>query len=150
MVIEESVIVDLPFDDAVARTKAALADNGFGTLTEIDIQATLAAKVGKVMDRYLIIGACNPALASAALDANPLIGVMLPCNVIVREADGRVHIDAMDPGLMASMTGSDDLAPVAAEARQLINRALATVAASGDLTGIYRPGELDSLRGEWR
>ena len=128
MVFEESVIVDTPFDETLAAVKAALAENGFGTLTEIDIQATLAAKLGKQMDRYVIVGACNPKLASHALDANPLIGVLLPCNVIVREVDGRVHVDAMDPGLMASMVGTDALDDVAAEARGLINNALRAIA----------------------
>ena len=84
----------------------------------------MQAKVGKEMERYVIVGACNPKLASAAIDANPLIGVLLPCNVVVREVGEHVEIDAMDPGLMATMTGSDDLAPVAAEARELVNGAL--------------------------
>lgn len=130
MVYEESIVIDLPFERALEVVKAAFAESGFGTLTEIDLQATLHAKVGKEMDRYVIVGACNPKLASAALDAEPLIGVLLPCNVIVREVGGRVQVDAMDPGLMASMTGSDDLAPVAAEARELVNQALQKVAAA--------------------
>lgn len=124
MVFEESVVVNLPFDEALDIIKSELADAGFGTLTEIDLQATLHTKLGKEMDRYVIVGACNPKLASAAIDANPLIGVLLPCNVIVREVGDRVEIDAMDPGLMATMTGSDELAPVAAEARELVNQAL--------------------------
>jgi len=124
MVFEESIVVNLPFDAAVDIIKSELASVGFGTLTEIDLQATLRAKLGKEMDRYVIVGACNPKLASAAIDANPLIGVLLPCNVIVREVGDRVEIDAMDPGLMATMTGSDELAPVAAEARELLNQAL--------------------------
>ena len=124
MVFEESVVVNLPFDEALDTIKSELATAGFGTLTEIDLQATLHAKVGKEMERYVIVGACNPKLASAAIDANPLIGVLLPCNVVVREVGDRVEIDAMDPGLMATMTGSDELAPVAAEARELVNQAL--------------------------
>jgi uncharacterized protein (DUF302 family) len=129
MVFEETVVLDLPFDDAVAATKAALADNGFGVLTEIDMQTTLKAKVGKEMERYLILGACNPKLASAALDVEPNVGVLLPCNVVVREVDGKVQVDALDPGLMVSMTGEDELGPIAAEARRLIGAALASLAA---------------------
>jgi uncharacterized protein (DUF302 family) len=128
MVFEETVVLDLPFDDAVAATKAALADNGFGVLTEIDMQTTLKAKVGKEMDRYLILGACNPTLASAALDVEPNVGVLLPCNVVVREVDGKVQVDALDPGLMVSMTGEDELGPIAAEARRLMGAALTSLA----------------------
>lgn len=130
MVYEETVVLDVPFPRAVEAVKAAFAESGFGTLTEIDLQQTLHTKVGKEMERYVIIGACNPKLASAALDAEPLIGVLLPCNVVVREVEGRVYVDAMDPGLMASMTGSAELEPVAEEARELVNQALQKVAAT--------------------
>lgn len=130
MVYEETVVLDMPFAEAVEAVKVAFAESGFGTLTEIDLQQTLHAKVGKEMEHYVIIGACNPKLASAALDAEPLIGVLLPCNVVVREVEGRVYVDAMDPGLMASMTGSEELEPIAAEARQLVNEALRNVAAA--------------------
>jgi uncharacterized protein (DUF302 family) len=124
MIFEESVVLEAPFEEALAVVKSELAASGFGTLTEIDLQATLRDKVGKVMERYVIVGACNPKLASAAIDASPLIGVLLPCNVVVREVGGRVEVDAMDPGLMATMTDSLALAPVAAEARELLNGAL--------------------------
>lgn len=130
MVFEESVVLDMPFDEALAATRSALADHGFGVLTEIDMQQTLKAKVDKDMDRYVILGACNPKLASAALDVEPNVGVLLPCNVVVREvADGKVQVDALDPGLMVSMTSIDELGPVAAEARRLIGDALAALAA---------------------
>lgn len=131
MVYEETVVLDVPFAEAVDAVKIAFAESGFGTLTEIDLQQTLHAKVGKEMEPYVIIGACNPKLASAALDAEPMIGVLLPCNVVVREVEGRVYVDAMDPGLMATMTGRVELEPVAAEARQLVNEALRKVAAIG-------------------
>ena len=130
MVFEESVEVPGSFDEVVAATKSALAEQGFGVLTEIDMQATLRAKIDKQIDRYLILGACNPNLAGAALDVEPLIGVLLPCNVVVREVDGKVRVDALDPGLMVSMTSLDELGPVAAEARQRIGDALASLAAS--------------------
>jgi len=128
MVFEESIVLDAPFDEVLGKVKTEFAASGFGTLTEIDMQATLRAKVGKEMDRYVIVGACNPKLASAALDVNPLVGVLLPCNVVVREVDGRVSVDAMDPGLIATMTGDSAVESVAAEARELINEALQRVA----------------------
>jgi uncharacterized protein (DUF302 family) len=131
MVYEETVVLDLPFAEVVDAVKVAFAESGFGTLTEIDLQQTLHAKVGKEMGRYVIIGACNPKLASAALDVEPLIGVLLPCNVVVREVGDRVYVDAMDPGLMATMTGREELEPIAAEARQLVNEALRMVAQAG-------------------
>lgn len=127
MVFEETVVLNGPFDEVVAATKAALADHGFGVLTEIDVQQTLKAKIGKEMGRYLILGACNPNLASQALDVEPQVGALLPCNVVVHEVEGAVHVDALDPGLMVSMTGRDELAPIAAEARRLVSDALAAL-----------------------
>jgi uncharacterized protein (DUF302 family) len=128
MVFEETVVLDVPFDEALAATRSALADHGFGVLTEIDMQQTLKTKVDKDMDRYVILGACNPKLASAALDVEPNVGVLLPCNVVVREVGGKVQVDALDPGLMVSMTGEDELGPIAAEARRLIGDALTALA----------------------
>jgi uncharacterized protein (DUF302 family) len=129
MVFEETVVLQVPFDEALAATRSALAAQGFGVLTEIDMQQTLKAKVDKDMERYVILGACNPKLASAALDVEPNVGVLLPCNVVVREiADGRVQVDALDPGLMVSMTSLDELGPIAAEARRLVGAALAALA----------------------
>ena len=124
MVFEETVVLTVPFDDALARVKEALAEQGFGTLTEIDLQATLADRIGKQMDRYVIVGACNPRLAGRALDLEPQIGVLLPCNVVVREAGDGVVVEAMDPGLMAKVSGRADVVPVADEARRLISAAL--------------------------
>lgn len=127
MVFEETVVLNGPFDEVVAATRAALAEHGFGVLTEIDVQQTLKAKIGKEMGRYLILGACNPNLASQALDVEPQVGALLPCNVVVHEVEGTVHVDALDPGLMVSMTGRDELAPIAAEARRLVSDALASL-----------------------
>jgi uncharacterized protein (DUF302 family) len=128
MVFEETVVLDMPFDEVLAATRSALADHGFGVLTEIDMQQTLKAKVDKDMDRYVILGACNPSLASQALDIEPCVGALLPCNVVVREVGGKVQVDALDPGLMVSMTSRDELAPVAAEARRLIGETLTALA----------------------
>ena len=124
MIFEETVVLSRPFAEVLDEVKAAFAAEGFGTLTEIDMQATLKAKIGKEMGRYVIVGACNPELASRALDVVPNIGVLLPCNVVVREADGDVVVEAMDPGLMTNISGSEGLAPMAADARTLISNAL--------------------------
>lgn len=129
MIFEETVVLILPFDQALARTKEELAAEGFGTLTEIDVQATLAEKIGKEMEPYVIVGACNPGLASRALDAEPQIGVLLPCNVVVRQTGANVVVEAMDPGLMATLVGTDAIRPVADEARKLISNALERLAA---------------------
>ncbi len=130
MVFEETVVLEGPFDEVPAATKSALADQGFGVLTEIDMQQTLRTKIGKEIDRYVILGACNPTLAGAALDVEPQVGALLPCNVVVHEVEGTVHVDALDPGLMVSMTGQDELAPIAAEARRLIGDALNALASA--------------------
>lgn len=128
MIFEETVVLDLPFAEALARTKEAFAAEGFGTLTEIDVQSTLADKIGKEMDGYVIVGACNPELAGRALDAEPQIGVLLPCNVVVREAGGNVVVEAMDPGLMATIVGTEAIRPIADEARRLVSNALERLA----------------------
>ena len=128
MIFEETVEVPGPFDQVVDDVKAAFATQGFGALTEIDLQATLEAKIGKTMGRYVIIGACNPHLASRALDVEPQIGVLLPCNVVVREVDDGVVVEAMDPGVMATLTGREDVAPIAEEARRLVGNAMEQVA----------------------
>ena len=130
MVFEETVVINGPFDEVLAATKSALADHGFGVLTEIDMQHTLRSKIDKQIGRYVILGACNPKLAGAALDVEPQVGALLPCNVVVHEVEGTVHVDALDPGLMVSMTSRDELAPIAAEARRLIGDALTALAAT--------------------
>ena len=97
------------FEEAVERTTRALADQGFGILTKIDVKATLNQKLGVDMEDYLILGACNPALAHRALDVDRQIGQLLPCNVVVRtDPDGQgdtVLVEAMDPQLMVEITG---------------------------------------------
>jgi uncharacterized protein (DUF302 family) len=97
----------VPFDDAVARTRDALAAEGFGVITEIDVQKTLKTKIGVDFRRYLILGACNPALAYEALQLEANVGAMLPCNVVVQEAgEGRTDVSAIDP--VASMQAIDN------------------------------------------
>ncbi len=116
------------FEDAVERTRKALADQGFGVLTEIDMKATLKAKLGEDMEDYLILGACNPQLAHRALDVEREIGLLLPCNVVVRAlADGRTLVQALDPGIMVAVPERPELRPVAEEAGQRIQAALDTL-----------------------
>jgi len=128
VVFEEAVLLSAPFAEVLERVKAALAEQGFGTLTEIDVAATLKAKIDKDMAPYVIIGACNPGLASRALDVEPQIGVLLPCNVVVRETGDGVLVEALDPGVMATLVDRDELRPVADEARERIGSALTALA----------------------
>jgi uncharacterized protein (DUF302 family) len=106
-----------PFADAVERVRAELKDEGFGVLSEIDVQATLREKLGAEMEPYLILGACNPPLAHQALTAEAELGALLPCNVVVYERDGETHISAIDADRMLSIVGNDELAPIAAKVR---------------------------------
>ena len=115
----------LPFADAVGRVKKELKAEGFGVLCEIDVQATLKEKLGVDGEPYLILGACNPPLAHRALEAEPDLGVLLPCNVVVYERGGETHVSAIDAERMLSIVGNDELAVVAADVRQR----LATVVA---------------------
>ena len=117
-----------PFEEVVARVREALAAQGFGVLTEIDVQATLAAKTGAQIDPYLILGACRPQLAEVAVNIEPRIGVLLPCNVVVRVDGEAVLVEALDPTLMATVVGGDEIAAVADEAGTRIDAALAAVA----------------------
>lgn len=121
--------VALPFDTAVARVTAALAAEGFGILTEIDVQATLRKKLDLDRPRQKILGACNPSFAAKALDAEPAIGLLLPCNVVVYEDDdGHAVVLAVDPTKM--MGGSDHpaLVELAVAVKERLVRALSTLA----------------------
>ena len=95
----------IPFTEAVARVREALKGQGFGVLTEIDVQATLRDKLGAEMEEYLILGACNPPLAHRALAADRRIGLLLPCNVVVRTEAGQTVIEALDPQTMVAVAG---------------------------------------------
>jgi uncharacterized protein (DUF302 family) len=111
----------LAFDQAVEHARAELKAEGFGVLCEIDVQATLREKLGVEGEPYLILGACNPPLAHQALQAEPELGVLLPCNVIVYERDGETRISAIDPERMLSIVGNDRLAPVAAAVKERLS-----------------------------
>ena len=115
------------FQDAVARVRVALQAQGFGILTEIDVAATMAAKLDLKMAPYLILGACNPALAHRALAAEPEVGVLLPCNVVVRSEGEKTVIEAMDPEAALGLVKNDAVRAVALEAKQRLSQALASL-----------------------
>ncbi|MCV7006309.1 DUF302 domain-containing protein [Mycobacterium gordonae] len=113
------------FSDAVEQTTQALSEQGFGVLTSIDVKATLKQKLGKDMEDYLILGACNPQLAHRALDVDRQIGQLLPCNVVLRTAeDGGVLVEAMDPQLMVRVVDQPGLQEVADEAAAKLQAAI--------------------------
>jgi uncharacterized protein (DUF302 family) len=125
---EMTVLVDVALPDARTRVETELAAQGFGILTEIDVAATLKAKLGKDVPAQVILGACNPHLADQALAAEPSIGVLLPCNVVLREnGDGRTIVSALDPDVMVTFTGNRMLEPIAAQARRGLAAALDAV-----------------------
>jgi len=113
------------FDDTLGATRASLTDQGFGILTEIDIQATLKAKLDVDVPAQVILGACRPPLAHAALQVEPSIGLLLPCNVVVRYVDDDTTVvEALDPQVMVSLTGNADLSPISDDAGQRLAAAL--------------------------
>ena len=121
--------VPLAYDEAVEQTKRALQEQGFGVLSEIDMRQKLKEKLDVDFKRYVILGACNPPLAHRALQAEPEIGLLLPCNVIVYEAgEGESVISAVDPDAMLGIVGDNPVvAEVARDARQRLEAALATI-----------------------
>jgi uncharacterized protein (DUF302 family) len=123
-----TVLVDDPVAEAVPKVKEALKAQGFGTLTEIDVQATLKEKIGAEVDPYVILGACNPRLAHRALELEPDVGLLLPCNVVVRTHGDRTMVSALDPEVIAEMADHPELRTIAEEARGLLDAALETLA----------------------
>ncbi|MFH1278290.1 MAG: DUF302 domain-containing protein [Candidatus Eisenbacteria bacterium] len=116
--------LDLPYEKAVEAARAALKEEGFGILTEIDVQATLKEKMDAEFRRYVILGACNPPLAHRALRETLQVGLLLPCNVVVYEEGEGSVVSAMNPALMSEFFRSESLKEVAEEARKRIGRAL--------------------------
>lgn len=121
--------LDVPMEEADARVREALGKEGFGVLTEIDVAATLKKKIDVDFRPYRILGACNPALAHQALEAETTIGLLLPCNVIVYAGDepGTSVVAALDPEVQLAVTGREDIVPLAREVRQRMERVLASL-----------------------
>jgi uncharacterized protein (DUF302 family) len=125
---DRTVSLTSDFATTVAAVREALAAQGFGVLTEIDVTATLKAKLGHDMEDYLILGACNPPLAHRAIEADRAIGLLLPCNVVVRRDGDHTLVQALDPNTMVTLTGLPALEPVAQEAAARLDAALASLA----------------------
>ena len=120
--------VDMSFTDAVTRVTQALQEEGFGILTDIDVAATMKKKLNQEMPPYRILGACNPPLAHRAIEAEPSIGLLLPCNVVVRQdAVGEVHVEFMDPNAVLELVNKPEISRVASEVRQRLERVMASV-----------------------
>ncbi|WP_037321329.1 DUF302 domain-containing protein [Amycolatopsis orientalis] len=123
-----SVTLELPYEKAIADVRAALKKQGFGVLTEIDVKATMREKLDADMEPYVILGACNPALAHRALEVDRMIGLLLPCNVVVRAVGAeRTLVQALDPRVMIDVPEREELRPVADEAGKRIRAALETL-----------------------
>ncbi|MEV6792211.1 DUF302 domain-containing protein [Streptomyces sp. NPDC051320] len=131
MSYDRTVRLDTDFAATVAAVREALEGQGFGVLTEIDVTATLKAKLDHDMEDYLILGACNPPLAHQALEADRAIGLLLPCNVVVRRDGDTTLVQALDPATMVTLTGLPALESVAAEATARLDAALASLVEQG-------------------
>ncbi|MDH3619810.1 MAG: DUF302 domain-containing protein [Gammaproteobacteria bacterium] len=121
-------VVEESFDAAIDHVTSELEKEGFGVLSDIDVAAKMKAKLDKDMPRYRILGACNPALAYQAISAVEDIGLLLPCNVLVREdADGKVHVDFMDPESVLSLVGDPGVTPLASDVKGRLQRVMAAL-----------------------
>ncbi len=120
--------LDTTYDDTIGRVTDALKDQGFGVLTEIDVRQTLKDKLDVDIEPQVILGACNPQLAHRALEIDPRVAALLPCNVVVRTENGRTVVEALDPKLIAEIPGNPALTPIAEEAGQRIQAALDALA----------------------
>jgi uncharacterized protein (DUF302 family) len=125
-----STETNLPFGEAVEKARTLLQDAGYGVLSEIDVQAKLKEKLDIKREPYLILGACNPLLAKEALEVEPELGALLPCNVIVYELGGRTHVAAIEPERMLSIVGNEQLQPIAKQVRDDLGRIVTELAQS--------------------
>lgn len=128
-------VLALPFPEAMARTKAALKEEGFGVLSEIDVQATLKEKIAVDFERYVILGACNPQLAYRGLQAEHELGLLLPCNVIVHDHDGGTMVSIVDPAAMLGVADNPALREIADEARTRLQRVATSLAGAAETEG---------------
>ena len=119
--------LDQSYEAVLTRVRAALKTEGFGVITEIDVRQTMKEKLGVDGRPHVIIGACNPKLAHAALGAEPRLGLLLPCNVVVYETDGATRVAVVNAGAMLGMVGNEELSPVAAQVQEGLDRVLASV-----------------------
>lgn len=116
--------LDRPFDDTVTEVRAALAEEGFGVISEVDMQATLRTKLGVEIDPYLILGACNPGYAHRSLQVDPSIGLLLPCNVVIRRTDAGTVVEMIDPQMMVEVTEEPGMQAIAEEVGERLAAAL--------------------------
>lgn len=124
-----SATVSAPYADTVARTRAALQDEGFGVITEIDMKATLKAKLDVDFHDYIILGACNPKLAHQALQTESSVGLLLPCNVVVEDqGDGTTRVSTVDPEELLELVSNDALCAFAVDVKQRLQRVMAALA----------------------
>ena len=119
--------LNIPYEEAIPLAKEALKAEGFGVLTEIDVRQTLREKLGAEMEPYIILGACNPQLAHRALEQEPDIGLLLPCNVVVRAEGAASRVDIADPQAMLGIVGNEQLNALADEARRRLQRVVAAL-----------------------
>lgn len=123
----DRIIPDADFETVDERTRKALADKGFGVLTEIDVKATMKKKLDKDMPGYRILGACNPGMAWEAIGTEPKVGAMLPCNVIPRETDAGVEVSAIDPVESMTAVDNDELKQIAGKVRDMLAEAVKAI-----------------------
>ena len=125
-----TIELGVPYEDALPRVRAAFQEQGFDRLTEIDVRQTLEEELGEEMEDYVILGACHPRLASRALEIDRAIGLVLPCNVVVRRSGAGTVVQALDPDVMVRVPERSSLAPIADEARRRIDAALGSPVAA--------------------
>ena len=123
----DRVIEHADFEDVDSRTRTALANHGFGVLTEIDVKATMKKKIDVDMDPYRILGACNPNMAHQAIGMEPKVGAMLPCNVILRQVEGGIQVSAIDPVASMQAIDNDALKSVAGQVREMLAQVVAEI-----------------------